>query len=176
MAVEEAPTNPPLEAACAPELDWNAVYAEQLPRVYNYFRFRLGRHSDIDDLTSRTFEKAWKARGQYRRDIAGFSTWLFGIARNVAADDFRARRVHLPLEAAHERAADSSPENEAAHHSDMARLAKLTAHLSERQREILALKYGAAVSNRLIARITGLSESNVGTLLQRMVEKLRSQW
>jgi DNA-directed RNA polymerase specialized sigma24 family protein len=32
------------------------------------------------------------------------------------------------------------------------------AHLSERQRELLALKYGAAINNRLIAKITGLTE------------------
>lgn len=43
-------------------VDWNALYADQLPRVYNYFRFRLGRHTDIEELTSRTFEKAWRAR------------------------------------------------------------------------------------------------------------------
>lgn len=177
MTVEEAPANRALEgASAAPELDWNAVYAEQLPRVYNYFRFRLGRHSDIEDLTSRTFEKAWKARHQYRRDVAGFSAWLFGIARNVATDDLRSRRVHLPLEAAKETVTEASPEKEASLSSDMARLAGLTARLSERQQEILALKYGAAVTNRLIASITGLSESNVGTILQRMVEKLRSQW
>jgi RNA polymerase sigma-70 factor (ECF subfamily) len=176
MTVEEAPAERALEGTSVPELDWNAVYAQQLPRVFNYFRFRVGRQSDIEDLTSRTFEKAWKARSQYRRDIAGFSTWLFGIARNVAADYLRSNRIHLPLEAAGDRAAESSPEEEASLGSDMARLASLTAQLSERQREILALKYGAAISNRLIARITGLSESNVGTILQRMVEKLRSQW
>jgi RNA polymerase sigma-70 factor (ECF subfamily) len=176
MSAEEAPANQALEGVSAPDLDWNAVYAEQLPRVYNYFRFRIGRQSDIEDLTSRTFEKAWKARNQYRRDIAGFSTWLFGIARNVAADHLRSSRVHLPLEAADQSAAESSPEEEVSRGSDMARLAQLTARLSERQREILALKYGAAINNRLIASITGLSESNVGTLLQRMVEKLRSQW
>lgn len=176
MTVEEAPANRALTGVSAPELDWNAVYAEQLPRVYNYFRFRLGRHADVEDLTSRTFEKAWRARNQYRRDIAGFSAWLFGIARNVAADDLRSRRVHLPLEAANDSVAASSPENEASLSSDMTRLARLTARLSERQQEILALKYGAAVTNRVIASITGLTESNVGTILQRMVEKLRSQW
>jgi RNA polymerase sigma-70 factor, ECF subfamily len=74
MAVEEAPT------------DWNAVYAEQLPRVYNYFRFRLGRHSDIDDLTSRTFERAWKARGQYRRaDPRGFDLDIDELAKAAYA-------------------------------------------------------------------------------------------
>src|SRR5579862_3389272 len=112
MSAEEAPANRALEGVSSPDLDWNAVYAEQLPRVYNYFRFRVGRQSDIEDLTSRTFEKAWKARHQYRRDIAAFSTWLFGIARHVAADYLRSSRVHLPLEAADQSAAESSPEEE----------------------------------------------------------------
>ena len=48
--------------------------------------------------------------------------------------------------------------------------------MPDRQRELIALKYGAALNNRLIARITGISESNVGTTLQRTVEKLRAQW
>ena len=59
---------------------------------------------------------------------------------------------------------------------NLARLAKLAEKLSDRQRELIALKYGATLNNRLIARITGLSESNVGTVLQRAVEKLRAQW
>src|SRR5690349_2473284 len=82
------------------EPDWNAVYAEELPRVYNFFRYRLGPDADIEDLTSRTFEKAWKARHRYRRDIAGFTTWLLGIARNVAIDHLRARRWHVPIDEA----------------------------------------------------------------------------
>ncbi len=48
--------------------------------------------------------------------------------------------------------------------SDLARLAKLSALLSDRQRELIALRYGATLNNRLIAQITGLSESNVGTV------------
>jgi RNA polymerase sigma-70 factor (ECF subfamily) len=167
---------PDLSKGVARDVDWNAVYADQLPRVYNYFRFRVSRQADVEDLTARTLEKAWKARDQYRRDLAGFSTWLFGIARNVATDYLRAMRVHLPLDAARDVAAASTPEEEAARGSDIARLALLTAHLPDRQRELLALKYGAAINNRLIARVTGLSESNVGTILQRTVEKLRSQW
>jgi RNA polymerase sigma-70 factor (ECF subfamily) len=152
------------------------VYADQLPRLYNFFRFRTGREADAEDLTAQTFEKAWKARAQYRHDLGGFSSWLFSIARNVATDALRTRRVHAPLEAARDVPSGTTPEDEVAQRSDIARLARLTEHLPDRQRELLALKYGAALNNRLIARITGLSESNVGTTLQRTVEKLRAQW
>jgi RNA polymerase sigma-70 factor, ECF subfamily len=68
------------------EPDWDALYAQQLPRIYNYFRYRLGRGADIEELTARTFERAWKARRRYRRDIAQFTNRLFRIARNVAIE------------------------------------------------------------------------------------------
>ena len=176
MDSEEVHTTVARESLAAAAIDWKTVYAEQLPRVYNYFRFRVGRQADIEDLTARTFEKAWKARDRYRRDLAGFSTWLFEIARNVATDYLRSSRSHLPLEAARDVPASANPEQDVSRGSDMARLIKLMAHLSERQRELLALKYGAAINNRLIAKITGLTESNVGTILARVVEQLRSQW
>jgi hypothetical protein len=30
------------------EPDWDAVYAEQLPRVYNFFRYRCGPRADVE--------------------------------------------------------------------------------------------------------------------------------
>jgi len=100
----------------AEELEWDAVYADHAPRVYNYFRFRLGREADVEDLTARTFERAWRSRARYRRDLFLKSQ----------------RGQHLPI--------------------------------------------NAAINNRLIAQLTGLSESNVGTILHRVVQTLRSRW
>jgi RNA polymerase sigma-70 factor (ECF subfamily) len=158
------------------ELDWNAVYADQLPRIYNYFRFRVGPAQDVEELTARTFEKAWRKRAQYRRDLAGFSTWLFAIARNVATDQRRSDALRIRAATLPDPVEHLTPEDQATQGSDMARLRVLTADLPERHQELIALKYGAALNNRMIARITGLSESNVGTTLQRIVERLRSQW
>lgn len=157
--------------------DWDAVYRAELPRVYNFFRYRLGDVPDVEDLTARTFEKAWRARDRYRRDVAGFATWLLAIARNVATDHIRARRLHLPLELAEEVPARSNtPEDAMVQGSDAKRLGTLLAALSDRDRELMALKYGAGMTNRTIARATGLSESNVGTILHRTVQTLRDQW
>jgi len=81
-------------------IDWDAVYADHAPRVYNYFRFRMGIEADAADLTSRTFEKAWRSRARYRHDLAGFATWLFTIANNLGIDYLKARRSHLPIDTA----------------------------------------------------------------------------
>jgi RNA polymerase sigma-70 factor (ECF subfamily) len=48
--------------------------------------------------------------------------------------------------------------------------------LPAREREIFSLKYGAQFTNRSIAKIVGLTESNVGTILHRLVSRLREQW
>ena len=158
------------------EVDWDAAYREQLPRVYNFFRYRVGPGPEAEDLTARTFEKAWVARERYRPDLGRFETWVMTIARRVAIDHLRGRRLHLPLEAAEDLAVGPGPEDLAESRSDQERLVRLLAGLGDRERELVALKYGAEMTNRAIARHTGLSESNVGTILHRTVQQLRAEW
>jgi RNA polymerase sigma-70 factor (ECF subfamily) len=160
----------------ATEADWEACYAEAMPRIYNYFRYRIGAGPEAEDLTAATFERAWQARHRYRRDVAAFTTWLFAIAHNLATDHYRRRRAQVPLEHAADLAAPESAEGAAERGSDARRLAALLATLPERERELVALKYGVGLTNRAIAGITGLSESNVGTLLHRVVQDLRARW
>ena len=160
----------------ATEADWDAQYAELMPRVYNFFRYRVGPGAPAEDLVSLTFEKAWTARHRYRRDVASFSTWVFAIARNVAIDHFRARRDVAPIEEAERLPGGRTPDEIAEQRSNEEWLARKLAALPERERELVALKYGAGLTNREIARATKLSESNVGTLLHRTLSGLRADW
>lgn len=158
------------------DIDWNAVYRHELPRIYNYFRYRLGDNALAEDLTSATFEKAWRAREKYRRDLAAFSTWLLTIARNVATDHYRTRRISLDLNAIREHPSPDSPPEAYARAAELERLGVLLEELSEHERELVALKYGAELNNREIAKQLGMSESNVGTTLHRVVTKLKREW
>ena len=156
-------------------VDWDAVYREEMPRVFNYFRYRGFERATAEDLTSATFEKAWRARDRYRRDRSAVSTWLLAIGRNVAIDHFRRSRPEVPL--VEDAATDEeTPETAALRAGQSLRLTELLQALPERERELLALKYGADATNRAIATLTGLSESNVGTILHRTVVSLRSRW
>ena len=83
---------------------------------------------------------------------------------------------HLPLEAAEEVATTRTPHDDVAKDSDLARLGALLKQLPQREQELVALKYGAEATNRAIAELTGLSESNVGTILHRVVQTLRRDW
>ena len=162
-------------AADREAIDWGAVYAQELSRVLNYFRYRGFERTTAEDLTSATFEKAWRGRERYRPERAAVSTWLVAIARNVATDHLRRPRREVPLEEVCARD-EATPETEALADADRRRLRMLLAGLPERERELLALKYGAGETNRAIARLAGLSESNVGTILHRALTGLRARW
>ncbi|MDZ4805311.1 MAG: sigma-70 family RNA polymerase sigma factor [Candidatus Eisenbacteria bacterium] len=164
----------PLQDSC--EADWDALYAEHLPQIYNFFRYRVGNPADAEDLTSETFERAWRARARYRRDLGAFGAWLFTIARNLAVDHYRGRRVMVSLEAAADIPGGATPEELSARRSDAERLTRLLERLPERERELIAWKFGAELTNREIARIVGLTQSNVGTILHRTILELRKGW
>ena len=153
------------------------LYDEYMPKVYRYMYYRVNDTPVCEDLTSSVFEKALVNFGRYSRDKASFSTWLFSIARNVLIDHYRARRPSAPLEAAAEMASDSPlPAEVAERREDMRRLSQCLAGLTEEDREIVRLKFAGELNNRQIAKLTGLSESNVGTRLFRAIRRLRDSF
>jgi RNA polymerase sigma-70 factor, ECF subfamily len=160
----------------AREVDWEVAYQADLPRIYNFFRYRVGDEHVAEDLTAETFEKAWRGRHQYRHDLAAFSTWLFTIAKHVAADYFRRPCPEVSLESAVHIVADNPVESLIQQRSDFERLSTLLAQLTDRERELVALKYGAGLTNRTIASLNGMSESNVGSILHRVTQQLRAAW
>lgn len=156
------------------DINWDSVVKDELPRLYNYFRYRLGDESVAEELTSTVLEKAWTKRNRYRKDRAAFSTWLFAIARNEVVTYLRKRRITLPISMAEEVTSEAA-ETLAEQSQDMSHLARLLADLPEREREIISLKFGADLNNREISTVIKLSESNVGTILSRVLQKLREQ-
>ncbi len=157
-------------------VDWEVIYWDLMPRVYNFFRYRFGDHQQAEDLTATTFLKVWRAREQYSHDLSAFSTWVFSIARNVAVDYYRQRHTDYSIDQFHHLAADMVLEDAVERQTDAARLMALLARLPPLEQELIALKYGAELTNRAIAGVTGLSESNVGTMLYRIIRKLREEW
>ena len=158
------------------EADFETIYREELPRVYNFFRYRVGDDQIAEDLTAETFEKAWRNREKYRADLASFSTWLFTLARRIGADHYRRHKPTVPLDDAAQVPDPQTLEETAQQRADFKHLSRLLSRLAERERELVALKYGAGLTNRAITRITGLSESNVSTILYRVTQQLRAKW
>ncbi|MEL6306781.1 MAG: sigma-70 family RNA polymerase sigma factor [Chloroflexota bacterium] len=154
--------------------DWDAVFAYQLPRVYNYVLYRVNNQQLAEDLTSTAFHRAWKSRANYRPEIAAVSTWLFTIARRVLVDYYRKNEVKIvPLDTVYDVASDESPEMRVQTYFEKQYLADAIAALPAREQEIVALKYGAELSHSEIAELLNISVSNVGTIANRTVNRLR---
>ena len=158
-------------------VDWDTVYAAELSRVYNYFLYKVGDRELAQDLTAITFERAWKTRSKYSVLIASPSTWLLGIARNVCREYVRKnKKVTIePLTQFEQLPSSMDVEKTVQEQHDKELLQRLLLELPQREQELVALKYGAGLTNRAIAKMTGLSESNVGSILHRTVINLRQK-
>jgi RNA polymerase sigma-70 factor (ECF subfamily) len=136
--------------------------------VYAFFVYRLGRTHDAEDLTQATFERAWRAWGRFDEGRGSARAWLLAIARNLLVDHHRAARPSEPLDA--RLAVGPSPEP-----GLDPRLASALAQLSDRDREVIALRFGADLAGAEIAQLCGLSLGNVQQILSRSLRRLRSE-
>ncbi len=98
------------------------------------------------------------------------------IARNLLIDHYRKRsptRSEVPLHNVNPGdlpAADNDPASLGLEPD----LANALSTLGEREREILALRYGADMTGPQIAEMTGLSLSNVQQIISRSLRRLRA--
>ena len=61
--------------------------------IFNFIYRMVGQSDLAEDLTQETFVRAFRKIGGLRPDAdKQLSTWLFGVAKNVARESFRARR------------------------------------------------------------------------------------
>lgn len=151
--------------------DFARLYDEHVWRVYGFLAYRVRDRALAEDLTQTTFERALRAWGRFDPRRASESTWLLTIARNLLIDHHR-RPSSRPTEPIDERSLGSVPGPEQA----LARTQELLdalARLGEREREILALRFGGDLSGPEIAALTDLSLANVQQIISRSLRKLR---
>lgn len=149
------------------------VYEENVFRVYGFVAYRTSSREDAEDLTQQVFERALRAWPRFDPRRASPSTWVIAIARNLLIDHYRAHRettdvdavpaARLPVAAGPDDDLGLSPE-----------LAAALAALSDRDREVVALRYGGDLTGPEIAELLGLSLANVQQILSRSLRRLRA--
>jgi RNA polymerase sigma-70 factor, ECF subfamily len=148
-------------------------YQEYLPRVLNYIRLRVADEDTAQELTAQTFERAL-SRVHTLRDPGAFGGWLFRIARTIVAGYYRRRKLLLPLESAVDcPSPEPSVEGQLVQSQEIVALRAALAQLSDREQEIIRLRFVAGLTNRAIAKSMGLREGNVAVILFRALRKLR---
>ena len=163
------------------------LYRSSRDDVYAYVATLLGDRATAEDVTAVAFERAYRKRSSFDRRRGEQRAWLFGIARNAALDELRRRRRVVPLATEPPDAAPRGGEPRGGERPEIEPVAvddgevtlrrtavrAALAGLAPRERELVALKFGAGLRNTEIADVLGISESAAGTLLHRTMQKLR---
>lgn len=156
------------------------LYQHYYPKIRTYIRHRVGQSEFHEDLTSTVFTKALEALDNFRWQGVPFSAWLYRISHNVVVDFYRKQEQRSGKTAlvedieqlpTHQR----GPEEDALIFDTGSQLKELLATLPARERKIVYMKFFEGYTNKTIARLMDLSETNVGTIVNRSVSRLRKQ-
>jgi RNA polymerase sigma factor (sigma-70 family) len=159
-----------------PAINLAEQFDRYYPAVHRYFRYRGADPDSANDLAAGVFEHALAKLHTFDPRKAAFNTWLFAIARHAAINHWKtqARRKVLPIEqASAQPTGDPLPEETVIHEQRIEALLAALKRLDEREREIVALKFAGAFNNRQIAGLVNLTESNVGVILYRALQKIK---
>jgi RNA polymerase sigma-70 factor (ECF subfamily) len=137
-------------------------------RVYAYVAYRVGGGPDAEDLTSETFERALRYRKSYDPKKGEPIAWLLGIAKRCV--DGQGPRLELASESPDE-PTTSDLEEETVRRLTVARA---VGTLDERDRELIALRYGADLTARQIAELLGARTNAIEVALHRALGRLRA--
>jgi len=153
---------------------FRALVARHRDRAYALALRLTGSAADAEEVAQDAFVRAWRALPAFRRE-ARFGTWLHRIVARLALD----RRVQLVARAKREAPESDAPEPAAPEPSgdeNERMLASLLAELPERARAAVVLYYYEDRSVSEVARILGVPEGTIKTLLSRARVSMREAW
>ena len=137
-------------------------------RVYAYVAYRVGDGADAEDITSETFERAVRYKQSYDSRKGEPIGWLIGIARRC----IEGRPQPFELSPDHLHSIDPYDlEGEAIRRIE---LSTAIGRLEERDRELIALRYGSDLSARQIAELQGAKTNAIEVALHRALGRLRA--
>jgi RNA polymerase sigma-70 factor, ECF subfamily len=161
-----------LEASAGPDFD--SLFRSCGADVHAYAMSMLGDRAAAEDVTALAFERLYRARGRLDPRRGTARGLLFTIARNAALDELRSRARRASAPGDPSRLSDSGADSALAQVEHRAVVADALASLNARERELVLLKFHGQLSNAELARVLGISESNVGTRLHRALTRLRT--
>jgi RNA polymerase sigma-70 factor (ECF subfamily) len=142
---------------------------EAVRRVYAYAAYRLGDGAEAEDVTSATIERALRYRTSYDAGKGDPAAWLVGIARRTIDEHYRRQALAETVATVPERT-DDAWEDRSVERLAMAAAVGL---LDPRERELIALRYGADLTARQIADLLGQRTNTVEVALHRALTRLR---
>jgi len=158
-----------------------ALYDRYSSLVFSLGLRMLGDRESTEELVQEVFLRAWRQAATYQPSLGRLSSWLLGIARNLAVDELRRRGVR-PQRAAgdpEEQLAQvastntESPEEEVVSSAQRAEIQHALATLPPPQRRVMELAYYSGLTQAEIAEQLGDPLGTVKTRMRLATQKLR---
>ena len=141
-------------------------------RLVGYARRRLGDLEAAQDVVQECLLRL--CRADQAQVAPRLEAWLYTVCRNLVIDHQRKeRRMRVIAEPEPVVSPDSTAPLEVA--EQRASLRAGIQKLSERDQEVLRLKFEDGLSYKDIAEVMELSVSNVGVILHTAIKRLRSE-
>ena len=154
--------------------DFDRLYAEHADSVFSFLAYRTGDRALADDLLADTFERVLRSRRRFRLRRQSEKSWLYTIAVNLLRDHFRRQQVERrAIERLSAVPEEESSSGGVLRVETLQSLAGALATLSVAETEAIALRFGADLTLREIADVTGTPLSTVESRINRALEKLR---
>jgi RNA polymerase sigma-70 factor, ECF subfamily len=150
--------------------EFERMYVEHRERLFGFLVYRTGDRALAEDLLGDVFERAFRARARFDPRRGSETTWLYTIAVNRLRDHHRRAQVEravLERVMAAETGSVEQPDDAIAERD---RVMQALAVLSQRDREVIALRFGADLTAPQIARVT---EQPLTTVEGRLFRALR---
>ena len=152
------------------------LFEEHAQRLFAFLTYRTGDRVLAEDLLSETFERVLRSRKRFDPRLGSERRWIYTIAMNLLRDHAR-RNAHeqriLQTAGAGTSEATLDPGMAAVEHRD--ELYRALARLNDSEREAIALRFGADLKLRDVARVLGEGESAVEGRIYRGLAKLRDE-
>lgn len=146
--------------------------------IFSYIMTRVRDDNTARDIAALTWQKALKNFDTFDENKGNMSQWLFTIARNEINMYFRLYYVRKFLSLTGFEDSNLSDEkgieDKLIDNQEKEILLGAMEKLNKREQDIIALKFYSGLNNRQIAEVTNVSESNVGTITNRGMRKLRA--
>lgn len=152
------------------------VYRVHVGAVYAFFAYSVSP-TTAEDLTASTFERVIRAWDSYDLERGSVKTWVLAIARNQLMDHYRRQRHRDWVSTDEHPALLSSLQGDdwLEQHLTADEVGSWLSELGEREREVLALRYGSDLPANEIAELMGLSPANVHQIASRSLRLLRER-
>ncbi len=156
--------------------EFTDLYDQYADKIYNFIYYRTSHRETAEDLTSRTFIKAWENINQFNEQKGAFSSWLYSIARNNVIDHYRKEKATMDIDLVLDLSSNENVEDATHAKVQLDKVKEYLKELPQEQQDIVIMRVWDDLSYKEIAAILQKSEASTKMSFYRTMEKIQQNF